>query len=271
MLTQRKRVRVPDLLAKKQAGEKITMLTAYDYTMARLMDEAGIDSLLVGDSLGNVVLGHTTTLPVTLDEMIHHAKAVRRGTKNALLVVDMPFMTFQVSEEDAVRNAGRLMKETGVDAVKVEGGMPVVPLVKKLTSIGIPVMGHMGMTPQSVHQFGGFKVQGKEEDGLPRLIEEAQALEEAGAFAIVLEMMPERVASEMSAALTIPTIGIGAGRGCDGQVLVSYDMLGMFSDFQPRFVKRYVEVGKHITEAVQMFVEEVKQGEFPAEEHTYDD
>ncbi|NLN26934.1 MAG: 3-methyl-2-oxobutanoate hydroxymethyltransferase [Firmicutes bacterium] len=266
-----KRVRVPDLLEKKRAGEKITMLTAYDYTMARLVDEAGIDSILVGDSLGNVMLGYSTTLPVTLDDMIHHAKAVRRGTERALLVVDMPFLTYEVSPEKALENAGRIMREAEVDAVKLEGGAEMAPVVKRMTETGIPVIGHLGMTPQSVHVFGGYRVQGRGAEAAERLIEDALSLQEAGAFAVVLEMVPASLARRVTETLTIPTIGIGAGPDCDGQVLVLQDMLGMYEDLQPRFVKQYANLGEVIRKAVGSYIEEVKSGVFPSEQHTYGD
>lgn len=266
-----KRVRVTDLLEKKRAGEKITMLTAYDYTMARLVDRAGIDSILVGDSLGNVMLGHSTTLPVTLDDMIHHAKAVRRGTDRALLVVDMPFLTYEVSIEKALDNAGRIMREAEADAVKLEGGAEIAPMVKRMTETGIPVIGHLGMTPQSVNVFGGFRVQGRGAEAAEKLIEDARALQEAGAFAVVLEMVPAGVARRVTEALAIPTIGIGAGPDCDGQVLVLQDMLGMYDDLKPRFVKQYANLGEAIHKAVGAYIEEVKTGKFPSEEHTYGD
>lgn len=264
-----KRVRVTDLLEKKRSGEKITMLTAYDYTMARLVDRAGIDSILVGDSLGNVMLGHSTTLPVTLDDMIHHAKAVRRGTTRALVVVDLPFLTYEVTVERALENAGRIMQEAEADAVKLEGGAPVAPMVKRMTEVGIPVIGHLGMTPQSVNVFGGFRVQGRDARAAERLVEDALALQEAGAFAVVLELVPTDLARRVTEALTIPTIGIGAGPHCDGQVLVLQDMLGMYDDFKPRFVKQYANLGSAIQEAVGAYIAEVRNGTFPSEEHSF--
>lgn len=264
-----KRVRVPDFFEKKRSGKKITMLTAYDYTMARLVDRAGIDAILVGDSLGNVMLGYDTTLPVTLDDIIHHAKAVRRAVTRALLVVDMPFMSYQVSIDKALENAGRIMQETGADAVKLEGGTPIAPMVKRMTEIGIPVVGHLGMTPQSVNAFGGFRVQGRQAEAAERLLEDALALQEAGAFAVVLELIPAPVAERVTKALKVPTIGIGAGPQCDGQVLVLQDMLGMYDDFTPRFVKHFAELGTEIQRAVAAYAQEVKDGTFPAEEHTY--
>lgn len=267
-VSERKRVRVPHLIEQKRSGEKITMLTAYDYTMARLLERAGIDAILVGDSLGNVMLGYETTLPVTMEDMIHHAKAVRRAVSRPLVVVDMPFMTYQINVDKAVENAGRLMQEAGVDAVKLEGGKPVAEAVRRMTDVGIPVMGHLGMTPQSVNAIGGFRVQGREAKVADRLLEDALALQEAGAFAVVLELIPAEVAARITEALQIPTIGIGAGNVCDGQVLVVQDMLGM-NDFRPRYVKRYAELGAEIEKAVAKYIEEVKSGSFPDEEHTF--
>lgn len=264
-----KKVRVPDFIEKKRAGEKITMLTAYDFTLARLVEKAGIDAILVGDSLGNVMLGHHTTLPVTMDDMLHHAKAVRRAVSRALLVVDMPFMTYQVSVERALENAGRLMQEAQADAVKLEGGSHIAPLVRRLTEIGIPVIGHLGMTPQSVNVFGGFRVQGRQAEAAERLVEDALALQEAGAFSIVLELIPTPLATRVTQALQIPTIGIGAGKACDGQVLVLQDMLGLNEDFKPRFVKRYAELGAEIERAVSSYVDEVKSGNFPDDDHSF--
>jgi 3-methyl-2-oxobutanoate hydroxymethyltransferase len=256
-----KPVRVPDLLEKKQRGEKIAVLTAYDATMARLLDCAGVDVLLVGDSLGMVIMGHQTTLEVTLDMMVHHTRAVANGTRHALVVADMPFLTFQTGIDDAVRNAGRLIQEGGAAAVKLEGGRASSDVTARLVEIGIPVMGHIGLTPQSVHQMGGFrKVAGPAAD---KLLDEARAVEQAGAFAIVLEMIPSEIAAEISKALTIPTIGIGAGPHCDGQVLVSYDALGLFDEFTPSFVKRYAELGKETVRAAREYVDEVRSGRFP--------
>jgi len=228
----------------KQKGEKLTMLTAYDYSTAKLIDESGVNSILVGDSLGNVILGYEDTISVTMEDMIHHGAAVARGAKNALVVVDMPFMSYQTSVYDAVVNAGRLMKEGRGGAVKLEGGIEVVPQIKAITSAGIPVMGHLGMTPQSVNMLGGFKVQGKNEAVAKKMIEDALALQEAGAFSIVLECVPDRLAKMISEKLTIPTIGIGGGVGCDGQILVYQDMLGMFKDYVPKFVKKYAKKAK---------------------------
>ena len=253
----------------KQNKEKLTMLTAYDYSTAKLMDEAGVDSILVGDSLGNVVLGYEDTLSVTMEDMIHHGAAVARGAKEALVVVDMPFMSYQTSVYDAVVNAGRLMKEGRAQAVKLEGGVEVAPQIKAITQAGIPVVGHLGLTPQSINCFGGFKVQGKTEAAAKKLIDDALAIQEAGVFAIVLECVPAKLAKLVTEKLAVPTIGIGAGSDCDGQVLVYADMLGMFSDFTPKFVKRFAETGAVMKEAFKKYNEEVKSGAYPKEEHTY--
>lgn len=253
----------------KEQGEKITMLTAYDYSTAKLMDETGINSILVGDSLGNVILGYEDTISVTMEDMIHHAAAVARGAKDALVVVDMPFMSYQTSVYDAVVNAGRLMKEGRAGAVKLEGGKEVCPQIEAIVNAGIPVCAHLGLTPQSIHAFGGFKVQGKTEEAARKLLDNAKAVEAAGAFALVLECVPKRLAELISREISIPTIGIGAGAGCDGQVLVYQDMLGMFSDFTPKFVKCYADIGKVMKEAFRSYIEEVKSGAFPAEEHEY--
>jgi 3-methyl-2-oxobutanoate hydroxymethyltransferase len=274
MSTQRgngvRRVTVPDLREMKRRGEKIAVLTAYDYLFARLVDGAGVDVVLVGDSLGQVVLGLDSTLPVTLDDMIHHARAVRRGVDRALLVVDLPFLTYQVNREDALRNAGRVLQETCASAVKLEGGSPAIAeTVRTLVEAGIPVMGHLGFTPQSVNVIG-VKVQGRDDDGRERLLAEAKRLEEAGAFAIVLELMPGPLAEEISRSVDVPTIGIGAGAGCDGQVLVLHDMLGLNAGFQPKFLRRFAEVGALAAEGVGSFVQAVKGGEYPAAEHTFE-
>lgn len=254
---------------QKANGDKITMLTAYDYSTAKLVDSSGINGILVGDSLGMVMLGYEDTLSVTMEDMIHHTAAVCRGAKNALVVGDMPFMSYQVSVEEAVRNAGRLMKEGRCHAVKLEGGAAVCPQIKAITQASIPVMAHIGLTPQSVNAFGGFKVQGKSEDAARKLIEEAKAVEEAGAFSIVLECVPAKLAELISKSVNIPTIGIGAGAGCDGQILVYQDMLGMFSDFTPKFVKKYAEIGDVMKAAFEKYIEETKDGSFPADEHTF--
>ena len=253
----------------KEEGKKLTMLTAYDYSTAKLIDEAGVNSILVGDSLGNVILGYEDTIPVTMEDMIHHGAAVSRGTKNALLIIDMPFMSYQVSVEEALKNAGRLMKEGGADAVKLEGGHRVCPQIRAMVEAGIPVCAHIGMTPQSVNAFGGFKVQAKTESAARLLIEEALAVEEAGAFTVVMECVPAKLAAIVTEKLSIPTIGIGAGAGCDGQVLVYADMLGMYSDFVPKFVKQYAKVGDIMKDAIRGYIDEVGAGSFPAEEHTF--
>lgn len=262
-MTDMKRIRLPDLEAKKRRGEKIVMLTAYDYTMARLLDRAGIDVLLVGDSLGMVVLGYETTLPVTLDAMVHHTRAVSRGIERALLVADMPFLTYQVSVPDALRNAGRLIQEGGAAAVKIEGGGASVEAAAHLVDAGIPVMGHLGLLPQSVHQLGGYRQQARLEEDAEQLLADAQALEEAGAFAVVLESIPAAVAAAVTADLHIPTIGIGAGPDCDGQVLVSYDMLGLSQDGVPSFVRRYADLGEQTVAAAKAYADDVRRGRFP--------
>jgi len=255
----------------KERGERITVLTAYDFLFARLVDRAGTDVILVGDSLAQVVLGLDSTLPVTVDDIIHHARAVRRGVERALLVVDMPFLSYQVSREDALRNAGRIMKETGANAVKVEGGSPeMVDTVAALVRAGIPVMAHLGFTPQAVNALGGFRVQGRQDAERARMVEEARRLEEAGAFSLVLELVPGPVAAEVTAAIGIPTIGIGAGPDCDGQVLVLPDMLGLNRDFQPRFLRRFAELGAQAEEGITEYVRAVRAGEYPAAEHTID-
>ena len=251
----------------KQRGKKITMLTAYDATMARLLDQAGVDILLVGDSLGTVIMGCETTLPVTLDAMVHHTRAVTNGAKRALVVADLPFLTYQTSIRDAIRNAGRLLQQGGAAAVKLEGGLHMIDTVRRLVDIGIPVMGHLGLTPQSVHQLGGFRAVGKQQREADQIHEGARALEQAGAFAIVLEVVPENLAAQVSAELSIPTIGIGAGPGCDGQVLVSYDAFGLFERI-PRFVKQYAKLGDEIVAATQAYISDVESGAFPSREHS---
>ena len=262
-------VTVSTFLKMKAEGKKISMITAYDYTTARLVDESGIDSSLVGDSLGNVILGLGDTVSVTMEDMIHHGAAVARGAKNALVVVDMPFMSYQSSVYDAVVNAGRLMKEARANAVKLEGGVEVADRIRAIVDCQIPVCAHIGLTPQGINALGGFKVQGKTADSARKLLEDAHAVEEAGAFAVVLEAIPAELAERVSAELTIPTIGIGAGAGCDGQVLVNQDMLGMFHDFTPKFVRRFAEVGDVMLEAYRAYDAAVKDGTFPAAEHTY--
>lgn len=253
----------------KERGEKVTMLTAYDYSMAKLIDEAGINMILVGDSLGMVMLGYEDTLSVTMEDMIHHTSAVARGAKNALVVSDMPFMSYQTSVYDAVLNAGRLMKEGRAQAVKLEGGREFADHIRAITAASIPVVAHLGLTPQSLNAFGGFKVQGKSEAAARKLLEDAQIVEEAGAVAVVLECVPAKLAKLVTEKLRIPTIGIGAGADCDGQVLVYQDMLSMFGDFKPKFVKRFGEVGAVMKEAFQNYSEEVKAGTFPGPEHTF--
>ncbi len=253
----------------KENGEKLTMLTAYDYSTAKLIDEAGINSILVGDSLGNVILGYDDTVSVTMEDMIHHGAAVARGVKDALVIIDMPFMSYQTSVYDALVNAGRLMKEGRADAVKLEGGTEVAPQIKAIVAAGIPVCAHIGLTPQSINAFGGFKVQGKSEEAARKLLDDAKAVEAAGAFAVVVEGVPKKLADLITEQLTVPTIGIGAGNGCDGQVLVYQDMLGMFSDFTPKFVKKYACLGEVMKDAFANYIEEVKSGAFPAKEHEY--
>ena len=253
----------------KEKQEKITMLTAYDYSTAKLIDESGVNSILVGDSLGMVCLGYEDTLSVTMEDMIHHTRAVTRGAKNALVVADMPFMSYQTSVYDAVVNAGRLIKEGRAQAVKLEGGKEVVEQIRAIVNASIPVVAHLGLTPQSINAFGGFKVQGKSEEAAQRLLEEARAVEEAGAFAVVLECVPAKLAEFISKEISIPTIGIGAGAGCDGQVLVYQDMLGMYSDFVPKFVKQYAKVGEVMRKAFADYNKEVKDGVFPEEKHTF--
>lgn len=253
----------------KAKGEKLTMLTAYDYSTAKLVDGAGINAILVGDSLGNVVLGYPDTISVTMEDMIHHSVAVSRGIKDTLLICDMPFMSYQTSVYDAVVNAGRLMKEGRAHAVKLEGGQEMEETIRAIVNASIPVCAHIGLTPQSINAFGGFKVQGKGEEEAQKLLDDARAVERAGAFAVVLECVPAALAKKVSEEISIPTIGIGAGADCDGQVLVYQDMLGMFTDFKPKFVKHYANVGEIMTEAFKAYDAEVKAGVFPAQEHTY--
>lgn len=258
------------LLSAKQRGEKIVALTAYDFLMARILDEEGVDLILVGDSLAQVVLGYESTLPVTLDEMIHHARAVRRGAPSTFLTVDLPFMSFQVSPERALENAGRVMKEAGAEAVKVEGGDDAIcAVVRRIVGAGIPVLGHIGLTPQAVHTIGGYRVQGRGEEAARRLEQEAAALQDAGCFAIVLELVPTDLAGHITKGLEIPTIGIGAGDQTDGQVLVLYDMLGLNSGFTPRFLKRFAELESSAREGVRAYADEVRAGTYPAPEHGF--
>jgi len=265
-----KKVTIQQLQAKTERGERLTMLTAYDYAGAALVDAAGIDVILVGDSLAMVVLGLETTVSVTMEEMLHHCRAVARGAERAFLVGDMPFMSFQASVEEAVRNAGRFLKEAGLEAVKLEGGRAVAETVQAITRVGIPVMGHIGLTPQTLSALGGYRVQGRSAAAAYDLVQDALALQEAGAFSIVLEAIPAPIATAISERLTIPTFGIGAGPGCDGQVLVFHDMLGLFSRFQPKFVKQYTDVGRQIADALEAFRSEVVVGDFPTEDHTYE-
>lgn len=264
------RVTTTTLLEMKERGKKITLLTAYDYPTACLLDEAGIDILLVGDSLGNVVLGYENTLPVTMDESLHHTRAVARGAKRAMVVGDMPFLSYQTTVADAVLNAGRYLKEAGAHAVKLEGGRERAGVIRALVETGIPVMGHLGLTPQSVHQLGGFKVQGKTEEAAKRLIEDALILEEAGIFSLVLEAIPSSLAAEVTKQLRIPTLGIGAGPHCDGQVLVFHDMMGLTGKKVPKFVKQYAKLYEVMLEALKTFKTEVQEGVFPGPEHCYD-
>jgi 3-methyl-2-oxobutanoate hydroxymethyltransferase len=263
-----RKITVPEIRARK-GGPPLAMVTAYDFTMARLLDEGGADLLLVGDSLGMVVQGHPTTLPVTVDEICYHGRAVARGARRAHVVGDMPFMSFQVSPERALENAGRMIKEGGFESIKLEGGEEVAEHVRRIVAAGIPVMGHVGLTPQSVHAMGGFKVQGKDEEAAERVLDGARALDEAGAYAIVLEAIPPDLAAEVTDAVSVPTIGIGAGPACDGQVLVCYDLLGMFPDLKPKFAKRFAEVGEQIIEATRAYVDEVQGRSFPGAEHTF--
>ena len=253
----------------KNKGEKITMLTAYDYSTAKLMDECGINGILIGDSLGMVMMGYEDTLSVTMEDMIHHTACVARGAKDALIVADMPFMSYQVSVEQAVANAGRLMKEGRANCVKLEGGATVCEQIKAITNASIPVMAHIGMTPQSVNAFGGFKVQGKSDDTARQILEDALLVQEAGAFAVVLECVPDKLAALISEKLTIPTIGIGAGAGCDGQILVYQDALAIYGDFTPKFVKRFANVGSVMRQGITDYINETKAGTFPAKEHTF--
>ncbi|MBI2164851.1 MAG: 3-methyl-2-oxobutanoate hydroxymethyltransferase [Chloroflexi bacterium] len=263
------RTTIRDIREMKKRGEKIPMITAYDYTTARLVDEAGFPIILVGDSLGQVVLGYESTIPVTMEEMLHHVKAVVRGAKRALIVGDMPFMTYHTSVDEALRNAARFIQEGGSGAVKLEGGVTVAEKVRRLVECGIPVMGHIGLTPQSIHQLGGYRVQGKTAKAAQRLIDDAVALEEAGAFSIVLELMPTPLARLITERLSIPTIGIGAGPDCDGQVQVFHDMMGLFTDFVPRHAKQYAQLAQVIREALSLYLKEVKERQFPTEKQSY--
>lgn len=267
---ERKKVTIRTLAERKAAGEPITMVTGYDYPTAVALDRAGIDSILVGDSLGMVVLGYETTLPVTMEDMLHHCKAVARGASSSLLIGDMPFMSYQVSVEAAVRNAGRFLQEAGMDAVKLEGGRERVPVVEAIVSAGIPVLGHLGLTPQSVHQFGGWRAQGKTAVAARKLLEDALALQHAGCFGVVLESIPSQLGELVSRRLAIPTIGIGAGVGCDGQVLVVHDLLGMFDRFTPSFVKKYAQLHAAMREAFEAYRADVEGREFPDADHSFE-
>ena len=266
--TTRKKVTTLTLRQKKERGEPITMLTAYDYPTALIMDEAGMDVILVGDSLGMVVLGYENTLPVTMEDMLHHCRAVARGAKTAMLIGDMPFMSYQTSTEEAVRNAGRFLQNGGMDAIKLEGGHERAEAIRMIAAAGIPVMGHLGLTPQSVHQLGGFRPQGKSAIAAKRLLEDALRLEDAGCFSIVLESVPARLGTLISQKLSIPTIGIGAGAGCDGQVLVTHDALGLFERFTPKFVKKYADLHSEMQRAFTEYIADVQARTFPAAEHT---
>ncbi|MEO6055441.1 MAG: 3-methyl-2-oxobutanoate hydroxymethyltransferase [Gemmatimonadales bacterium] len=261
---------VPDLLVMKASGRRIVMLTCYDSAFARLLETADVDVLLVGDSVNQVLAGQETTLSATLDQMIYHAASVRRGAHRSLLFVDLPFLTYQVSVPEAIRNAGRVLQESGAHGVKLEGGRPMAETVRALVDRGIPVLGHLGLTPQSVHALGGYRVQGREEGAADRLLEDARALEASGACGVVLELLPSALARTISAALTIPTIGIGAGAGCDGQVLVLHDMLGLNEGFNPKFLKRYAELGEAVRGAVRAYAADVRDGRYPGPEHSFE-
>lgn len=266
---EKQKVTITDLRQKKVNKQKITMLTAYDYPFASFVDQAGIDMILVGDSVGMVVLGYDSTVPVTMDEMIHHCKAVRRGAKHAFLIGDMPFMSYNITPEQAIRNAGRFMKEAGCDAVKLEGGLEVVDTVKAIINAGIPVMAHLGLTPQTVSKLGGFKIQGKDVETARRIIEASLAMEQAGVFSILLECVPDKLAGLITRRVKVPTIGIGAGPECDGQVLVTHDLLGLFEKFIPKFVKQYTKLSIPILEALEKFKQDVTSGSFPTTEHSF--
>lgn len=263
------KVTIADLNDKKSRNEKITMLTAYDHYTARMIDQAGVDTILVGDSLGMVVLGYDSTVPVTMDEMVHHCKAVRRGTQYAFLIGDMPFMSYNISLEESVRNAGRLVKDAGCDGVKLEGGLEMVPVVKRIVDAGIPVCAHIGLTPQTATKLSGFRVQGKDAAGALALLEAASALNEAGAFMVVLECVPDAIARKITESISMPTIGIGAGPHCDGQVLVTNDLLGLYEKFVPKFVKQYRLLAPQIKEALAEYVHDVRQGTFPGPDHVF--
>lgn len=265
-----KKVTTQTVVEMKQQSEKISMLTAYDYTMARIVDQAGIDVILVGDSASNVMAGHETTVPMTMEHMIYHASCVVRGVETALVIADLPFMSYQVTAEEALENAGRMMKEAGVHGVKLEGGKPVVKTIAKIVEAGIPVMGHLGLTPQSIYKFGTYKVRATEKTEAEQLVEDAKKLEEAGCFSIVLEKIPAELAKKVTETISIPTIGIGAGPKCDGQVLVTHDMLGLNKEFKPRFLRRYDDLHSSMTNAVQQYITDIKSGDFPNENEQYD-
>lgn len=264
------RVRITSIKEMKERGEKITMLTAYDYTMARLLDMAGVDIVLVGDSVGMVMLGYSDTLPVTIEDMVHHTRSVARGVRDALIIADMPFLSYEIDKSEAILNAGLLVKEGGANGVKLEGGREVIGTVEAIVKAKIPIMGHIGLTPQAIHKIGGYKVQGRGQDEARRLLDDARALEEAGVFAIVLECIPYLLAKEISEAVKIPTIGIGAGPYCDGQVLVIHDLLGLYEEVRPKFVRRYKELGKEIVDGVRGFIKDVKEKRFPTLDESYE-
>ena len=267
--TGRKKVTIPQLLEMKRSGQKISMITAYDYPTGVIVDQAGIDIVLVGDSLGMTMLGYDTTVPVTMDEMVHHAKAVTRGCKNPFVLGDMPFMAYQASKEEAIRNAGRFMKEANCDGIKLEGGIYIADTVRAIVRAGVPTMGHLGLTPQTISALGGFKVQGKDVEAAQRLVEDVTALEEAGVFAVLLEAVPAKVARLIAERASVPIISIGAGAGCDGQVLIFHDMFGLFPKFMPKFAKRYAEVGEIMRNGVRQYIEEVRSGTFPEAKHSF--
>ena len=264
-----KKITIPCLRKMKEKGEKISCLTAYDWITASLLDSAGVDLILVGDSGAMVFAGHENTLPITVDQMVYHTQAVTRGVKQALIIADMPFLSFQISPEEALKNAGRFLKETGADGVKVEGGAPMAETIRKMTSVGIPVMGHLGLTPQSIRLFGSYRLRGKDEVEAEAARRDAKILEEAGAFSMVLEKIPSALAKEITQSISIPTIGIGAGPHCDGQILVTHDMLGLFEAFKPKFVKRYAELAQTIRDAVKNYTKEVKEGKYPSAKESY--
>ncbi len=268
-MDKKDKITVPLLIKMKEKGEKIVCLTAYEWITASLLDEAGVELILVGDSGAMVFAGHENTLPITMDQMIYHTQSVSRGVKKALLITDMPFLSFQISPEEAVRNAGRFLKEGGAEGVKLEGGAPVAEAIRRLVDIGIPVMGHLGLTPQSISAFGGYRLRGKETDEAERLKQDAKILEEAGAFSIVLEKIPAALSREITQSISIPTIGIGAGPHCDGQILVTHDMLGLFEAFKPKFVRRYAELAKTIKSSVGDYVRDVKDGSYPSSKESY--